>query len=197
MLGALADDLCPMKEWLYEQGCQVVAMESAGVYWRSVHSVLEDAFRAILVNARSVKHLSGRKTDVSDSRWLAGLLRLGLFKGSFIPKGHVRQWRDLSRLRKACAKSLSDYKRRVHKLFERANIKIESVVSDLFGATGWSLIAMLASGEEITIDDISRCIRGKLKGKEEELLKSIKGFFSEHHRFQLVSMHTLIEALGK
>jgi len=112
--GTFTDDFCRLKKWLLEQGCQVVAMESTGVYWRPVHNVLEDIFQVILVNARHVKHLPGRKTDVIDSRWLAGLLRHGL-----------------------------------------------------------------------------------LKGKEEELLKSIKGFLSEHHRFQLVSMLTLIETVEK
>ncbi len=134
--GTFTDDLYRLKEWLFEQGCQVVAMESIGVYWRPVHNVLEDTFQVILVNARHVKHLPGRKTDVSDSWWLAGLLRHGLLKGRFIPEKYVRQWRDLSRLRKTYVESLSDYKRRVHKLFESADIKIDSVVSDLFGVTG-------------------------------------------------------------
>lgn len=195
--GTFTDDLYRLKEWLFEQGCQVVSMESTGVYWRPVHNVLEDTFQVILVNARHVKHLPGRKTDVGDSRWLAGLLRHGLLKGSFIPEKYVRQWRDFSRLRKTYVESFSDYKRRVHKLFESANIKIDSVVSDLFGVTGRNLMDLLITGEEITIEGVSRCTRGFLKGKEDELLKSIKGFFSEHHRFQLISILTLIEAVEK
>ncbi len=195
--GAFTDELYRMKDWLLERGCAVVAMESTGVYWRPVHNVLEDRCQVILVNARHVKHLPGRKTDVSDSRWLAGLLRHGLLRGSFIPEKHVRQWRDLSRLRKTYVETLSDYKRRVHKLLECANIKIDSVASDLFGVTGMNLITLLVSGHEITREAVSACTRGKLKGKEDELFKSIQGFFTEHHRFQLISMLTLITAMEK
>jgi len=195
--GAFTDELYLLKQWLLDAGCHVVAMESTGVYWKPVHNVLEDIAHVILVNARHVKHLPGRKTDVSDSRWLASLLRHGLLKGSFIPERHVREWRDLSRLRRVYVESLSDYKRRVHKLFECANIKIDSIASDLFGATGKNLINLLVSGKDIELEDIYACTRGKLKGKEDELLKSIRGFFSDHHRFQLVSMLDLINAVEK
>ncbi len=195
--GAFTEDLYRLKDWVLEQGCDVVAMESTGVYWRPVHNVLEDSCQVILVNARHVKHLPGRKTDVSDSRWLAGLLRHGLLKGSFIPERHVRQWRDLARLRKTFVESLADYKRRVHKLLECANIKIDSVASDLFGVTGRNLMDLLVSGRDITLESVISCTRGRLKGKEDELFKSIRGFFTEHHRFQLVSLLTLIESVEK
>jgi len=195
--GTFTEDLYCLKEWILEQGCHVVAMESTGVYWRPVHNVLEDTCQVILVNARHVKHLPGRKTDVSDSRWLAGLLRHGLLRGSFIPEKHIRKWRDLARLRKTYVESLADYKRRVHKLLECANIKIDSVASDLFGVTGRNLMDLLISGKEITLESVFRCTRGRLKGKEEELFKSIKGFFTEHHRFQLVSILALIESVEK
>jgi transposase len=195
--GAFTDDLYRLRQWLLDQDCHVVAMESTGVYWRPVHNVLEDTCQVILVNARHVKHLPGRKTDVSDSRWLAGLLRHGLLKGSFIPAMHVRQWRDLSRLRKTYVDNLSDYKRRVHKLFECANIKIDSVVSDLFGATGRNLMNLLASGKEIAVEDVAQCTKGKLKSKADELFRSIKGFFLDHHRFQLVSMLAVIDSIEK
>ena len=160
-----------------------------------MHKVLEDMIQVILVNARHVKHLPGRKTDVSDSRWLASLLRHGLLRGSFIPDKHVRECRDLSRLRRVFVDSLSDYKRRVHRLFESANIKIDSIASDLFGVTGKNLMDLLISGNDIALEDVSGCTRGRLKGKEGELFKSIRGFFTEHHRFQLVSILTLISAV--
>jgi len=195
--GAFTDDLQRLEQWLSDHACQVVAMESTGVYWKPVHNVLEDKTHVILVNAKHIKHLPGRKTDVSDSRWLASLLRHGLIKGSFIPERHVREWRDLSRLRRVYVDSLSDYKRRVHKLLECANIKIDSIASDLFSVTGRNLINLLVSGKDIELEDVYACTRGKLKGKEDELFKSIMGFFSDHHRFQLVSMLDLIGAVGK
>jgi len=162
-----------------------VAMESTGVYWRPVHNVLEQTVQVVLANARNMKNVSGRKTDIGDSRWIAGLLRHGLLKASFIPPMTVRQWRELTRLRKKYVQSVGDYRKRTHKLFESANIKIDSVVSDLFGVTGRNLMKLLIVDRELTLTDIEACIRGKLKGKEVELFRSIQGFFMGHHRFIL------------
>jgi transposase len=137
------DDLYRLKAWLLRHACKVIAMESTSVYWRPVHNVLEDSLEVILVNAKHVKNVPGRKTDISDSMWLASLLRIGVLKASFIPEKRIRQIRELVTLRKSYIKSLADYKRRVHKLFATANIKIGSVVSDLFGKTGRNLIGKL------------------------------------------------------
>lgn len=193
--GTFTDDLFELKEWLLEFECPVVAMESTGIYWQPLHNVLEDAFEIVLVNARHMKNVPGRKTDVSDSQWIAELLRHGLLKSSFIPPKHVRQWRDLSRLKKKQISTLSSYKNRVHKLFESANIKIDSVVSDLFGVTGRNLIELLLSGKQISLDDVKSCTRGKLKPKVNELYRSIKGFFNDHHRFVLGSLMRTVSYL--
>ncbi len=163
-------------------------MESTGVYWRPVHNVLEQTVQVVLANARNMKNVSGRKTDIGDSRWIAGLLRHGLLKASFIPPMTVRQWRELTRLRKKYVQSVGDYRKRTHKLFESANIKIDSVVSDLFGVTGRNLMKLLIVDRELTLTDIEACIRGKLKGKEVELFRSIQGFFMGHHRFILKTL---------
>lgn len=182
------ESLYEMKNWLIANNCPVVAMESTGVYWRPVHNVLETTMTVYLVNARHIKNVPGRKTDLSDSKWLAGLLRHGLLKGSFIPPDNIREIRDLSRLIKIYTESTSDYKRRIHKLFITANIKIDSVVSDLFGKTGRNLINILCTKTDITIDDIKENVFGSLKSKVKELHVSIQGFFKEHHRFQLTGM---------
>lgn len=193
VFGTFTDELTGLRGWLLGQSCPVVAMESTGIYWRPVHNVLEDAVRVILVNARDMHNVSGRKTDIGDSRWLAGLLRHGLLRGSFIPPAEIRQWRDLTRLRKRFVHTVGDYKKRAHKLFESANIKIDSVVSDLFGATGRNLMTLLASDRDvIALSDIRGCTRGKLKGKEDELFRSIQGFFKDHHRFVL---QTILETI--
>jgi len=193
--GAFTDDLYQLRDWCAEKGCNVVAMESTGVYWQPVHNVLESFCTVILVNARHIKHLPGKKTDVSDSKWLAGLLRHGLLKGSFIPEKHVRQWRGFSRARKIYVENLSDYKRRVHRLFESANIKIDSVVSNLFGVTGQNLISVLLEGKTPSLSLVEQCARGRLKGKAQELLKTIQGFFEEHHRELLLSYMVMIDTL--
>ncbi|MCB2214832.1 MAG: transposase [Desulfobulbaceae bacterium] len=103
-------------------------------------NVLKHHLEVILVNDRHIKKVPGRKTDIADSRWLASLLKHGLLHGSFIPPKDIRQWRELTRQRRKITESLSDCKKRVQKLFETANIKIASVVSDLFGTTGRRLI---------------------------------------------------------
>ncbi len=196
--GTFTDDLTRMRNWLVEQNCPIVAMESTGIYWRPVHNVLEGYMEVILVNARHIKNVPGRKTDICDSKWLAGLLRHGLLKGSFIPPREVREWRDLTRLRRTYVESLSDYKRRTHKLFESANIKIDSVASDLFGVTGRNLMQLLAQSPcEISPEQMESCLRGKLKGKQEELFRSIQGFFTEHHCYLLSSFLRIVAGLEK
>ena len=185
VFGTFTDDLMRLRDWLAAHNCPVVAMESTGVYWRPVHNVLEDSVQVVLVNARDMHNVPGRKTDIGDSKWIAGLLRHGLLKSSFIPPQDVRQWRDLTRLRKKYVHTVGDYRKRTHKLFESANIKIDSVVSDLFGVTGRNLMQLLVSDRELTLSDIQTCVRGKLKGKEAELFRSIHGFFTDHHRFVL------------
>jgi transposase len=195
--GTFTNDLLEMKKWLTDNNCPIIAMESTGVYWRPVHNVLEGLMEVILVNARHIKNVPGRKTDISDSKWLAGLLRHGLLRGSFIPPKEIRQWRELTRLRRTYTESLADYKRRIHKLFETANIKIDSVVSDLFGVTGRNLIFLLCDESELSLANIRENAKGGLKAKSEELYRSIQGFFEDHHRFQLIGMMEIIASFEK
>jgi len=181
------DDLRALKEWLPENECPVVAIESTGVYWRPVFNILEGSVQVILVNERYTKHVPGRKTDMSDAKWLAGLLRHGLVKASFIPCEEIRQWRDWYRQRKIHVETLGDYKRRVHMVLEMANIKIDSVVTDIFGATGRDLMELLMNGGPIRLCDVEECLRGRLAGKQrkekaEALLDAIQGFFGDHQR---------------
>ncbi len=190
------DDLIKLKEWLLERECPVIAMESTGPYWTPIHNVLEDSVRVILVNARHMRNVPGHKTDISDSRWLAGLLRHGLLKAAFIPPKHQRQWRDLTRMRRNYKEDLGDFQRRVHKLFQQSNIKIDSVVSDLFGATGRNLMKLLISSDNSpTISEVENCLRGSLQDKAAELHRSVQGFFEAHHRFLLSVLLNTIENL--
>lgn len=191
--GTFTDELIKMRKWMLVNQCPIVAMESTGIYWRPVHNILEGYMEVTLVNARHIKNVPGRKTDINDSKWLAGLVRHGLVKGSFIPPKQIRQWRDLTRMRKRYTESMGDYKRRVQKLFETANIKIDSVVSDLFGVTGRNLIALLCSDTEMTLDQIENSAKRSLKKKTKELYRSIKGFFEEHHRYLLIDMMEIID----
>lgn len=195
--GTFTDELIELRAWLQANDCPIVAMESTGIYWRPVHNVLENHLEVVLVNARHIKNVPGRKTDIADSRWLAGLLKHGLLRGSFIPPKDIRQWRELTRQRRKVTESLSDYKKRVHKLFETANIKIGSVVSDLFGKTGRQLIEQLCkeSASGISEQTVAEIACGRLRAKGAELYRSIQGYFEEHHRFQLCSLMRIITIL--
>jgi len=180
-------DIQSLKNWLLAHECPVVAMESTGVYWRPVHNILEDCVQVVLVNARHYKNVPGRKTDVSDSQWLTELLQHGLLRGSFIPDSEVRQWRELVTMRNHFVATESDYRRRIQKVFETANVKIDSVVSDLFGVSGRNLIDLILTvpTEGITLENVQECLRGRLTPKGEELFIAIQGFVTDHHRFLL------------
>lgn len=196
--GTLTDELIALKEWLLVHECPVVAVESTGVYWQPVHNVLEGSHEVVLVNPKNFKAVPGRKTDISDSKWLAALLRHGLIRGSFIPPKEQRQWRDLTRMRKSYVQTLGDFKRMVHALFHRVNIKIDCVASDLFGVTGRNLIRLLCSCESPpSLSDVRGCLRGSLTEKAEELYRSVQGFFEDHHRELLRMLMETIEGLER
>jgi transposase len=196
--GTVTEDLLGLRNWLMEHDCPIVAMESTGVYWWPVHNVLEHYIEVILVNARHIKNVPGRKTDIADSKWLAGLLRHGLLKGSFIPPQYVRDWRDLTRLRKKIQENINDYKRRIHKVFESANIKLGSMISDVFGVTGNQLMDLLVSHDkELTLEEIEKCLQGRLKSTPIEIFRSIQGSFRDHHRYLLKKLRQIIQVLKK
>lgn len=187
--GTFTDDLVRLREWLLEHECPIVALESTGVYWRPVHNLLEGCLAVVLVNARHIRNLPGRKTDMSDCQWIATLLRVGFLKASFIPPKAVRQWRELTRYRRSLVEALGDTKRQSHKLLESSNIKIDSVVSDLFGKTGRNLMDLLLKDHaELTLQAVHTCLRGRLKPKATELFRAVQGFFDDHHRWMLRQM---------
>jgi len=190
------DDLIRLRQWLMDHQCPIVALESTGVYWRPIHNILEDHITVVLVNARHIKNLPGRKTDMKDCQWIATLLRVGFVKGSFIPPKHVRQWRDLTRYRKSLVHALGDVQRQVHKLLQTSNIKIDSVVSVLFGKTGRSLMQLLLKDKaEVTLEAVEKCLKGRLKSKGPELFRAVQGFFEDHHRWMLREMLERVEQI--
>lgn len=194
--GTFTRDLEELKSWLLTMNCPIAAIESTGVYWRPVFNVLEDAVEVVLVNARHVKNVPGRKTDVSDAKWLAGLLRNGLLRGSFIPPKEVRNWRHLFMLRKSFMETLGDFKRRTHKHLQACNIKIDSVASDLFSVTGRNLMALILSDpSEVTVDQVKGLARRGLKNKAEELYLSIQGFVGQDERYVLAALLETIKNL--
>lgn len=194
--GTFTDDLVNLLEWIESYNCPVVAMESTGIYWRPVYNILEPFVTVILANARHIKRVPGRKTDIGDSEWLAELLRYGLVPGSFIPPREVREWRTLTRMRDKLGKVQADFRRRIQKHLESANIRTDSVVTDLFGVTGRNILDLLASGRrDIREEDIEQCVRGKLRGKERELWRSVQGFLTEVNQFGLRALMAILRTI--
>lgn len=175
-------ELC---EWLLQNNVTHVAMESTGVYWKPVFNILEDHFKVILVNARHLKSVPGRKTDKNDSRWICKLLLAGLLKASFIPEEKIRQLRDLNRYATKLMGEYSSEKNRLQKILEDANIKLSSLVSDIGGVVATRLLDGLMGGRTDLDILITESYHGKMKATKEELLKSITGRMTDHHRFML------------
>ncbi|GER93783.1 IS110 family transposase [hot springs metagenome] len=180
----MTNDLLQLKRWLKDSGITHVAIESTGIYWKPVFNILEDSFELVLVNARHIKNVPGRKTDVQDSEWLCRLLRNGLVRGSFIPPKEIRELRDLTRYRRKLTGVISAEKNRVQKVLEDANIKLSSVVSDTFGVSGSEIVDALIKGE-LTIKEMSELVRGKLKKKKDRIIEALMGKFTEHHKFMI------------
>ncbi|WP_419949615.1 IS110 family transposase [Candidatus Palauibacter sp.] len=185
-----------LREWLGANGVTHAAMESTGVYWCPVYAVLEGRFELLLANARHVKHVPGRKTDVKDSEWLARLLEHGLLKGSFVPPRAIRDLRDLTRLRKALTRDRSRQIARVAKILELANVKLGSVVTDIMGVTGRAILEAMVRGEEDP-EVLAGLARGSLVRKRMELAEAVPGLIRDHHRFLLRSHLDTIDYLSQ
>jgi transposase len=182
--GTMTRDLRAMADWMAAQGVTHVAMESTGVYWKPIYNILEDRFQVLLVNARHLKQVPGRKSDVRDSQWIAQLLQHGLLKGSFIPPLAQRELRDLTRHRTQLVEEKGRTVARIHKVLEDTNIKLASVASDVLGVSGRAILEALIEGQEDPIK-LADMAQRKLRGKIPELEKALEGHLSQHHRFLL------------
>ncbi len=177
-------ELVRLREWLEAAGCTHVAMESTGVYWKPVYALLEGAFTLIVGNARHIKAVPGRKTDVKDSEWLADLCRHGLIAPSFVPPPPIRELRDLVRYRRKLVDARSAERNRLLKLLETANIKLASVVSDVFGVSGRRMLQALLDGTASPAA-MAQLAKGRLRQKLADLALALEGRVEEHHRFLL------------
>jgi len=192
----VTNDLLRLKEWIQEAGITHVAMESTGIYWKPVFNILEDSFEVILVNARHVKNVPGRKTDVQDSEWLCRLLRSGLVSGSFIPPRDIRELRDLTRHKRKLIQAMTAEKQRVEKVLEDANIKLASIASDTFGASGKKIIEELIRGE-LKAEEMAELSKGRLRRKRGDLKEALVGQVREHHKFMIKVSLKHIRAMEK
>jgi transposase len=170
-----------MADWFEAEGVTSVVMEATGQYWKPVWYVLEErGFELLLVNARHVKIVPGRKTDVADAVWLAELLEHGLLRGSFVPPAAIRELRDLTRYRKRLIQQHTAECQRVQKALEDAGIKLDSVASDVLGVSGRAMLRALVAGER-SPDVLADLARGVLRKKIPQLREALYGRFSAHH----------------
>ena len=188
----MTDDLLTLLDWLTAAGCTHVAIESTGVYWKPVFNILEGSMEVILVNARHIKAVPGRKTDVRDCEWLADLLEHGLLKASFIPPLMIRELRELTRYRQSLKGELARIANRVQKVIESGNIKLGQVASNALGVSARGMLKLLAAGET-DVERMANLAQRQLKEKKPELRRALAGRLTESQRWVLTELLTRYE----
>jgi transposase len=181
--GTMTGELKQLAEWLKQAHCEVAAMESTGSYWKPVWNILENDVKLILANAKHVRALPGEKTDQKDGQRLASLLRHGLIRASFVPPRAIRQLRDLTRYRKKLLANGAAERNRVQKVLEDANIKLGSVLTDVFGVSGQRMLTVLVQQDSIDVETVAQLAHWKLQPKIEAIKKALEGHVTAHHRF--------------
>lgn len=190
-------DLLALSEWLCSLGCTHIVMEATGVYWKPVWNILSDGdFALTLANAAHVKNVPGRKTDVNDATWLADLLAHGLIRGSFVPDTQTQEQRGLLRTRKQLTRERTSHVQRLQKTLEEANIKLDSVISDIIGTSGRAMIEALIAGETNPARLAALADR-RIKASPATLADALRGRVTKHHRFLLRLHLAQIDALDR
>jgi transposase len=188
-------DLISLSVWLAENKCTHIAMEATGVYWKPVWHILSDGdFELLLANAAHIKNVSGRKTDVKDADWISDLLAHGLIRPSFVPDGPTREMRTLLRTRKQLSREKASHILRIQKTLEDANIKLDSVVTDIMGLSGRKMIEAMIAGQSDPAK-LARLADPRVKASQETLREALRGRVTRHHRFLLRLHLQQIDAL--
>jgi len=182
--GTTTRELLSMRTWLLSEGCTQIAMESTGVDWKPVFAILEGELEIVVANAQHVKKVPGRKSDVKDAEWLAELLCHGLLRSSFVPPKPIRELRDLTRYRRKLVESQTAERNRLLKLLETANIKLSSVVCDVFGVSGQLMLKALLKGKA-SPPEMAQLAKGCLRKRIADLEPALRGKLEPHHRFLL------------
>lgn len=198
--GTMTADLLALGDWLHSLTVKAVAMESTGEFWKPVYNLLEGQFELLVVNARHIKNVPGRKTDVKDAEWIADLLRHGLLRGSFIPPRPQRDLRDLTRQRTNLVQDRATVVNRLQKALEWANLKLSAVVSDVTGVSARAMLEAIVAGET-TPATLAELARGRLRAKRDLLAQALAGRVRSHHRFiiaeHLIQLDNLDEQIGR
>src|SRR6266498_833971 len=188
--------LLALRDWLAGQAVTQVVMEATGVYWKAPWAILEDEFECLLVNARHVKQVPGRKTDVSDAAWLCQLAEAGLLRASFVPPKPIRTLRQLTRYRKAQIKERQREAQRLHKALEDTGIKLDCVATDILGVSGRAMLDALVQG---TTDPevLADLARGRLRKKIPALEQALEGRFDSLHALLVGSILAHLDFLDE
>ena len=188
-------ELMALSAWLSVEGCTHLVMEATGVYWKPVWHILADGeFELVLANAAHVKNVPGRKTDVNDATWLAELMAHGLVRASFVPDEPTQEMRNLLRTRKQFMRERSSHVQRIQKTLEDANIKLDSVISDVMGLSGRRMIEALIAGETDPAA-LAALAHRRIKATPAELEAALRGRVTDHHRFMLGLLLQHIDAI--
>ena len=184
--GTMTDDILEMVRWLKEVECEVVALESTGVYWKPIYNILEqESLPIIVVNAQHIKAVPGRKTDVKDAEWIADLLKHGLVKASYIPHREQRELREITRYRQEIVNERARELNRIQAVLEGANIKMASVITNIDGKTGLSILAAIIDGQTDPIQLSALGCKNLAAKKIPELQRALKGSIGEHQMHML------------
>jgi len=185
------------RAWIKSNGCTHVAMESTASFWKPIYNLLElEDIQTLVVNAKTIKNVPGRKTDVKDAEWIASLLRHGLLQGSFIPNRDQRELRELIRYRRSLIDERAREVNRVQKVLEGANIKLSSVASDVLGKSGRAMIEAMIAGEE-NPEWLSELAQRRLKNKKADLQRALKGLMGNHQKLMLAAQLRHIDYLDE
>jgi len=179
--GTTTSQLLQLADWLVQRQVTLVGMEATGVYWKPVHWILEEAVGEVwVINARHMRNVPGRKTDVADAQWGAQLLEHGLVRPSFIPPRPTREQRDLTRYRKSVIEERGRETQRLHKVLEDAGVKLSSVASKVLTKSGREMIDALVAGQRDPAV-LAEMAKGRMRSKIPELRDALAGRFNEHH----------------
>lgn len=183
--GTTTKEILALVDWITVKGCAHAAMESTGVYWKPIYNLLEQSdITALVVNARHIKAVPGRKTDVKDAEWIADLLRHGLLQGSYIPDRSQRELREVVRYRRSLIEERTREVQRIQKVLEGANIKLSSVTTDIMGVSGRAMIESIINGIDNPII-LAKMAKGRMKSKHDQLVDALHGLINNHQRMML------------
>ena len=201
--GATTRELLTLADWLKEGGCEMVAMESTASYWKPLYNILESSdLNAMVVNARHMKAVPGRKTDVKDAEWIADLLQHGLLQPSYIPGKDQRELRELVRYRKSLVGERTRELNRLQKMLEGANIKLSGTVSDINGKSARSILEYLLTGEsfdEAKYNEMyeQKVIAHNLKAPKEQIIDDLNGVMSPLQRRMMKELLAHLDELNE